>query len=335
MAVEPATPATRLVAVIQTQTEIARLGTDLGGVMALVTRRAVELTHADGAVIELAEGDDMAYRATSGIAESHLGLRLARGSSLSGLCIVQRKLLRCDDSELDPRVNREACRSIGLRSMIVVPLHHHDDVVGVLKVMAVEPSAFDEEDVHVLGLLSDLVAAAMFHAARHESDELFHRATHDALTGLPNRSLFYERLRNCLALAQRESRRFGVMNLDMDGLKPINDECGHRAGDAAICEMATRIRTATRSSDTVARLGGDEFGVLLAQVEHRDGVMAHAERMSQHITKIFEFDRRPLRLGASIGFAIYPDDGDSLEVLLETADQAMYERKRARGTARA
>ena len=156
-------------------------GLDLGDVIALVSTRAQQLTRASGAVVELAEGDEMVYRATSGIAAQHLGLRLKRKNSLSGLCVAEGRPLCCDDSDTDDRVDRTACRKIGLRSMIVVPLRHHDVVVGVLKVMAGAPHAFDDSDVHILGLMSDLIAAAMFHAAK--TSELFIQATHDAMTG--------------------------------------------------------------------------------------------------------------------------------------------------------
>ncbi|MFC5568792.1 diguanylate cyclase domain-containing protein [Lysobacter yangpyeongensis] len=319
---------------IQAQTEIARLGVDLGGVMALAAERAQALTHAAGAAIELVEADDLVYGASCGIAEMHLGLRLARGRSLSGLCVEHGRAFRCEDSETDPRTDTEACRRVGLRSMIVVPLRHHERVVGVLKVLSPEPSAFDDEDQHVLGLIAELIAAAMFHATQHESGELFYRATHDVLTGLPNRALFFERLRAALAVAAREKRRFGVMSLDMDGLKPINDSLGHRAGDAAICEVAARIRHASRPADTVARVGGDEFGVILAQVSGRERVQAHAQHLVARVGAAFTFECEPVRLGTSIGIAMYPDDGASLEALLETADQAMYAHKRAARAAR-
>jgi diguanylate cyclase (GGDEF)-like protein len=320
----------RLLDVIRTQTDIARLGLDLGGVMALVAERAQSITRAVGAVVELAEDDDMVYRAATGVAERHLGMRLARASSLSGRCIREGTPLYCVDSETDMRVDRDACRRIGLRSMIVMPLRHHDAVVGVLKVLAAQVDAFDAEDLQLLGLMSDLIAAAMFHATRYGSDELFHLATHDGLTGLANRSLFLERLRHCLAQAQRNSAPFGVLNLDMDGLKPINDEYGHRAGDAALRELAQRIRQASRESDTVARLGGDEFGIILSRVSDADGALAHAQRLTQQIDRPFAFEDREIRLGASIGVAVFPHDGAELDVLLERADQAMYRTKRAR-----
>lgn len=327
-----ATPASddaaRLLQVIETQTEIARLGLDLGGVMDLVTRRAQTLTGAVGAVVELAEGEDMVYRAASGIAEPSLGLRLRRAASLSGACVAVGAPLSCEDSETDPRVDREACRSVGLRSMIVVPLKHHQTAVGVLKVMGAAPSAFGGDDLRMLDLMSGLIGAAMYHAARYETDELFHQATHDALTGLPNRALFYDRLRHCMAQAQRDRRRIGILNLDMDGLKPVNDRLGHRAGDAALVEFAARVKRSARSGDTVARVGGDEFGVILPHIEHRDGAVAQAQRLAESLDPPFAFDDRPIPLQASIGCAIYPDDGEDLGELLHKADQSMYSAKR-------
>ncbi|KRD39057.1 MULTISPECIES: sensor domain-containing diguanylate cyclase [unclassified Lysobacter] len=320
--------AARLLQVIETQTEIARLGLDLGGVMDLVARRAQILTGAVGAVVELAEGEDMVYRAASGIAEPSLGLRLRRAASLSGACVAVGAPLNCEDSETDPRVDREACRSVGLRSMIVVPLKHHQTVVGVLKVMGAAPSAFDSDDLRMLDLMSGLIGAAMYHAARYETDELFHQATHDQLTGLPNRALFYDRLRHCLAQAQRDRRRIGILNLDMDGLKPVNDRMGHRAGDAALVEFAARVRRSARSGDTVARVGGDEFGVILPGIEHRDGAFAQAQRLAESLDPPFAFDDRSIALQASIGCAIYPDDGEDLGELLHKADQSMYSAKR-------
>jgi diguanylate cyclase (GGDEF)-like protein len=324
----------RLLAVIRTQTEIAKLGLDLGAVMALVAERAQTLTPAIGAVVELAEGDELVYRAACGAAGSHLGMRLRRSESLSGHCIAEARALICDDSELDERVNREACRQIGLRSMVVVPLRHHDIVVGVLKVLAHEPGSFNEADVRILELMSEVIAASMFHAAKYEADELFFQATHDALTGLPNRSLFFERLRTRLAEAQRGLRPFGLLNLDMDGLKPINDQLGHRAGDAAIKELAARIKDSCRASDTVARVGGDEFGVILSGVGSREMAKAQIERLSECIAQPFEFEWKRIPLGASIGLALYPEDGQELDHLLDSADQAMYDAKRSRPSRR-
>jgi len=321
----------RLLEVIRTQSDVAKLGPDLSAVMTLVSQRAQALTGAMGAVVELAEGDDMVYRAATGAVQSHLGLHLSRATSLSGMCVRDGMVLRCDDSELDPRVDREACRKVGLRSMLVVPLRHDDTVVGVLKVMSERVAAFSNDDLHILGLMSDLIAAAMFHATRFESNELFYRATHDMLTGLSNRALFYDRLRQCLDHARRQQELVCVLILDIDGLKPINDRFGHRAGDAALREFGARLQQVARKDDTVARLGGDEFASIL-QVEDRAGVLAHVQRIEQALDDQFAYEQQPIALSASIGAAIFPDDATELEALLDTADRAMYAVKRARTT---
>src|SRR5262249_50931418 len=201
-----ATPA-QLLAIIAMQTEIAKLGLDLGGVMAMVAEGGQQLSGATGAVVELVEGDDMVYRAVAGDASGMLGVRLKRESSLSGLCVAMAETLRCDDSDIDPRVDRNACQRVGLRSMIVVPLIHDTAAVGALKVFAPAVAAFGEGDARVLALMSELIAAAMFHAAKYGADELFRQATSDQLTGLANRALFMDRLRHAIASSYRTHRR--------------------------------------------------------------------------------------------------------------------------------
>lgn len=217
--------------------------------------------------------------------------------------------------------------------MIVVPLKHHDDVVGVLKVMSPDTNVFNDEDVQVLELMSGLIAASMSNASKYESGEsgeLFYRATHDPLTDLSNRALFFDHLRQRFAQSHRSSEQFGLLILDMDGLKYINDTYGHRAGDAAIKEFATRIRHASRDADTVARLGGDEFGIIQHRIKSREEAGAAIPRLMQRVRLPFEFECRPLPLAASIGSAYFPEDGIDMNLLVEKADQAMYAMKRSR-----
>lgn len=163
----------QLIQVINIQTEIAKLGLDLGGVMQYVVEKSLSLVNADGAVIELAEDGEMVYRAATGIAKNQLGLRLKIDASLSGLCVMNGETLSCDDSESDPRVDHLACRRVGLRSMIVMPLKHQGITVGVLKAMSTQPNKFERRDMTLLGMLSEVVAAAMYFSVRYDNDDLF------------------------------------------------------------------------------------------------------------------------------------------------------------------
>lgn len=319
-----------LLDVISIQTEIARLGLDLGGVMNVVCERTLALVDADGAAIELAEDDVMVYRATAGNVRGELGLRIPADGSLSGLCVRSGEAQCCLDAEIDPRVDRAACQRIGLRSMVVIPLRHHEATVGVLKALSTQPNRFRAGELQLLALLSDVVGSAMYHATRSAPEDLFYRATHDEMTGLANRALFMDRLRGAIARKRRERTTAGVVVIDMDGLKTVNDRFGHRTGDAVIREFAQRIRLGARQSDTVARLGGDEFGLLLTPVDLPDGLVATIGRINANLQAPFVFEQKTYRLDASIGVAEFPVDGDSIDGLLEKADQRMYQAKQAR-----
>lgn len=318
----------KLLEVIQLQTDVAELGLDLGGVMNLVVQRTLALVSADGAAIELAELDDMVYRATSGIATASLGVRLKRSSSLSGHCVSTGQPVNCTDAENDPRVDWPACQGVGLRSMILVPLKHAGVTIGVLKAMSARTAHFSDKDLSCLGLLSGLVGASMYYATRYDSNDLFHKATHDGLTGLANRSMFMDRLRIAVAQSKRDLRPVGVMMIDMDGLKQINDSLGHRAGDAALVELARRLGSCSRQYDTVARLGGDEFGIVLAALIGPQAVETVERRLRDAIAAPFRFDEQDLVLSACVGTATCPADGHEIDRLIDLADSRMYQLKR-------
>jgi signal transduction histidine kinase/CheY-like chemotaxis protein len=161
--------AERFGAIISTQRDIATAARDMTAVLNLIAARTQELTHASGAVIELAEGREMVYRAASGRAEPYVGLRAPQASSLSGECVRTGQILKCDDAERDRRVDLEECRRVGARSMIVVPLSYAGEVVGVLQVLSPELYAFGPVDVHTLQLMAGLIGAAMSHTAEFEA----------------------------------------------------------------------------------------------------------------------------------------------------------------------
>jgi diguanylate cyclase (GGDEF)-like protein len=319
-----------LMEIIRMQTEIAKLGLDLPGVVEAVVERIPTITNAEGAVVEYIEGEEMVYRGASGFARPLLGRRVRRDASLSGLCVRLGQVLRSDDVLLDPRVDVSPFEEVGIRSMVVCPLKHDGSVLGVLKIVSSSTHAFTVRDVRVLELMSELIAAAMFHAARNETNALYQQATHDALTGLANRMLFFERLQSRIYPGRRQIEPIGILIIDVDGLKRINDSFGHRAGDAAIRETALRISRIPRKSDVVARLGGDEFGVILGEVSNPIDLMTIVERVAQETDQPFRFEGNALPLTASIGHARFPEDGSDVDSLLEAADRSMYEMKRAR-----
>jgi diguanylate cyclase (GGDEF)-like protein len=159
--------------------------------------------------------------------------------------------------------------------------------------------------------------------------ELQKIAFYDDLTKLPNRMLLMDRLSQAVARARREAHSIALLFIDLDGFKYINDTLGHRAGDRALREVATRISGLLRSSDTVARLGGDEFVVLVDAVEDRTGLAMLARRIEIEVSAPLSIQGEPVRLSASIGIAIFPDDAIEEKQLLDCADGAMYAAKAA------
>jgi PAS domain S-box-containing protein len=171
----------RLLAVVQAQNEIMTAGLEKGPVLDAVARHARTITGAGAAVVELADGDQMLYAAVDGKALPYLGMRLARQSSLSGKCLALRTALRCDDAELDPRVDRIATRKVGARSMILVPLLQKDGgVEAVLKVYDLQPARFDDEDVGVLMLLAGFAGNALLQADQAELRKAAHAAVRES-----------------------------------------------------------------------------------------------------------------------------------------------------------
>lgn len=161
---------------------------------------------------------------------------------------------------------------------------------------------------------------------RHEA-ELLHQASHDALTGLPNRVLLMDRIQQGIALARREGSRLCLLFVDLDHFKLINDSRGHHAGDRLLIEIASRLRLCLREQDTVARLGGDEFVVLLTGAREEHEVIRILHRILDEVARPWVDGEAEYRIGCSIGISCYPGDGDDAETLLRCADAAMYQAK--------
>jgi diguanylate cyclase (GGDEF)-like protein/PAS domain S-box-containing protein len=163
---------------------------------------------------------------------------------------------------------------------------------------------------------------------RAEEQIEFH-AYHDVLTALPNRKLFTDRLRQALVRAKRSGKPLGVMFIDIDYFKTINDTLGHTAGDDLLLEMARRLRACVREDDTVARIGGDEFTIILAELRQPEDAVNVAQKVLEAVQVPLTIGGMPIVVSASVGISLYPDDGADPEALLRNADSAMYRAKEA------
>jgi len=161
----------------------------------------------------------------------------------------------------------------------------------------------------------------------YAEEQIKHLAYHDALTGLPNRLLFKDRVTVALSHAQRNSSRLAVLFLDLDRFKVINDSLGHNVGDQLLQEVASRVQSCLRDSDTVARLGGDEFTILLPSLIDSDDAAPVAQKILDAIRAPFHIEQRELFTSTSIGISLYPEDAADAETLIKNADTAMYQAK--------
>ncbi len=329
--------------IINTQACLVSTTFDLDRFMTMVTQQIQNLTPATGAVIELAQGEEMVYRATSGSIDKYLGLHLNKNDAISGLCIQSRQILQCDDCETDVRVNKEACQKAGARSLVVVPLFYEGNAVGVLKIISSKPHAFNEFDIQTLQLMAGLIGSALAHQILYDKSQqllkekteaieelkkaeikLKHLAHHDNLTGLPNRNLFNERLKSALLKAKRNKQIIALMYLDIDHFKDINDTMGHGIGDKLLNAFALRLQKCIRSSDTVARLGGDEFVLLIENIAENKDVVTIAKKILKVINEPFNFNKKTINVTTSIGITYFNDGISTSDEFIKQADEALY-----------
>lgn len=217
-----------------------------------------------------------------------------------------------------------------IRVTLSVPITLAGEIHGLLNLDHFErDDAFDDDDRSTAEAIAAQVSAAVqrrvLEAELQAEHARFERlATHDALTELPNRRLFLDRLGQALAAAGRKGRRVALLFIDLDGFKQVNDGHGHEMGDALLREVAVRMAASSRAEDTIARLGGDEFGALLIDVEQVDDAVVVARKLLAAVEGAPAALGLANDLGASIGVAVFPDDGRDADALLRAADDAMY-----------
>lgn len=217
----------------------------------------------------------------------------------------------------------------GARSLLGVPILAGGGCEGVFLLSTTRPFYFTEEIQHLAGRIAGNLGQAIL--SRRQRSILEHQAMTDSLTGIPNRTLLMDRLNMAITQAGRNKKRIALAVIDIDGLKDINDQFGHAAGDEAICLLARKMTDKLRGADTVARLGGDEFAAVF-DLDGADGALdAIAQHLMEAVTGTVKIEAETVRISASIGFSLYPEDGLSAEDLLRRADLAMYRGKRQGG----
>lgn len=234
----------------------------------------------------------------------------------------------------DPRMTpwRERAIKAGIAAVAAVPLMREGQAVGVILFHSKEAAAFDTETVELLERMAENVVFAIDNfereAERKRGEEhIQYLATHDGLTGLPNRVMFSHLLALTLDAAKRYHRRLALLFIDLDRFKFINDTLGHDAGDALLKEISARFKQTLRSSDAIARLGGDEFVLLIQEMNQPEQAAIVAKKILVAAAEPMMLAGQECRISASVGIAMFPEDGCDEQALTKSADVAMYHAK--------
>jgi len=256
------------------------------------------------------------------------GTNLGPDAALPAIAAHRGEAVIVQDIANDPvwREKGQLALSYGLRACWAVPIASGAGAaLGVFAAFHREPRTPSAEDMRLLGAASYLATIAVEQESL--TAKLSHQAHHDALTGLPNRLLFEDRLQQVLALAQRSGQLVGLLFIDLDNFKRVNDTLGHAVGDVLLQYVAQRLQGRIRQSDTLARMGGDEFAVILTGLKDPKDAVEIAQKLLDALTSAFEVEGYQLFVNGSIGISLYPQDGVQAPVLERNADTARYRAK--------
>ncbi|MDQ6999336.1 MAG: sensor domain-containing diguanylate cyclase, partial [Mariprofundus sp.] len=250
-----------------------------------------------------------------------------------GTAAYRKELVIVEDISTDPlwADYKDLAMAHGLHACWSMPIcNFQQEVIGTFALYYSEPRKPEQSEIDSLKAAVYLAAIAIEH--HYAEEKLRQMAHYDALTDLPNRVMFMDRLKMGLAQARRRHQQFAILFIDLDRFKFINDTKGHETGDRALKKVAQRLLACVREEDTVARLGGDEFTILLTNIHDRKDVEFIADKVIQALSEPIILDKHEYSIGASIGISMYPENGTDADTLLGKADDAMYLAKRNGGS---
>jgi len=250
---------------------------------------------------------------------------MPEGRGPAATALREERTVVCNDIEHNPRMApwQERARTFGLRSMIALPLRLEGKVAGTFNLYAPRSGFFDQQEVR---LLEELAADTSLGLERIEkAQQLSHLANYDALTGLPNRTLFEDRLHQVLARARHTQRPVAVLTVRLENVRQVSGVLGRHVGDALLRETGARLAGALRPGDTVARLSGANFGVVLADLARSQDVTLVVRRLLDNLPETLVVEKEKIVLALRVGVAVYPADGEDGEALIRNAELALHE----------
>jgi diguanylate cyclase (GGDEF)-like protein len=302
---------------------------ELDHVLGTILRGVVDLLGAQTGSVMLCDGEEL--RGVAAVGNDHaVGARVTFGRGIAGRVASSRNALLINGRASDGAFPGLPPSRTPVDSAISVPMVEREQLIGVLNIGAPSTHVFNHRDLEAARAFAEYAAAAIAKArlydnSRRKSEELAYRASHDALTGLPNRSMLRDRL-----LREGTATSNGaLLFIDLDGFKAVNDVLGHAGGDVLLEAVAGRLMSSVSADDTAARVGGDEFAVFVTGGPDLRAAVAVAERLIERLSERFVVFDQPVSVSASVGIAQWGVHGESFEELFRAADRALYDAKKA------
>lgn len=315
--------------IIEMQYEVASASMDMQNIMQFICERSQLLCDAHGAAIQMQAEDSLLYVACTGIMQPFIGNSIKMDRCLAGICYSTNRIAYTGDAPTDPKVDPTMIRDTGIFSIVVIPLIHNTDMVGVLKVVHKNRDYFTSEHINTLRLIGALLSSAIsirnaVSSKQKLLERLEYQASHDSLTSLPNRAYFFDKLKESLRLYPDKT---ALLFIDLNKFKEINDTLGHSIGDSLLILVSKRLINTIRGVDTLGRLGGDEFSIVLSNSSY-EGATRVCNNIGNIVSPAFTIGSHSINIDCAIGISVSPNDGTTPEELMKVADIHMYDAKR-------